>query len=478
MDDPNAQVRDTAMTTLVVIYRYVGDRLRIDLQRKYAIQPNKLQALMERFDKAVENGEMLVPYSQEVPGGVGDEPDRIAPKQKPPVSAKKPALASKPGSATGGGGTLGRTAASRSGAPSSASAGGVDEESFADAFLDVPRISVFSARELEQQLANIRSTISNGDVEWDKRLNALKLIRSLVVAGAKDYDEFLPALKTLELPIQNCVKDLRSQIVREACITISYLCVQLNTKMDRFCETFLPPLILLLGATVKVMSTSAVVCIRFIVKHVPSQRLVPIFIHNLSTKNRDIRRHCFEFLNEMLILWPTFTLERHIAILQQAIKAGLSDADQEARSHSRKAFWAFAEHFKAQADSLLFSLDSSKQKMLHGELGGGGGMSNSSSSSSLNNLNRGARSAYGNSMESLRQGGSAGVGGTSSRTHLASTSRLPQAVGSAQQRRANSAIDMAAAKSSRLKALSRTPSSSYGYGYISPYATPGTGLSL
>lgn len=79
------------------------------------------------------------------------------------------------------------------------------------------------------------------------------------------------------------------------------------------------------------MSTSAVVCIRFIVKHVPSQRLVPIFIHNLSSKNRDLRRHCFEFLNEMLVLWPTFTLERHIAILQQAIKAGLSDADQEAR---------------------------------------------------------------------------------------------------------------------------------------------------
>lgn len=152
----------------------------------------------------------------------GDELDRAVPKQKPPVSAKKPAIASKPSSATGGGGTLGRNTGTRVGAISaSASAGAVDEESFAEVFLDVPRISVFSARELEQQLSNIRATISNADADWDKRLNALKLIRSLVVAGAKDYDEFLPALRTLEIPVQSCVKDLRSQIVREACITIS-----------------------------------------------------------------------------------------------------------------------------------------------------------------------------------------------------------------------------------------------------------------
>lgn len=171
---------------------------------------------MERFDEVVRKGEMLVPYSESA--APADEPDRVAPKQKPPVSLKKPTLAAKPSSAPGGGGTLGRTA-SRAAAP--AQTGGVDEESFADAFTDVPPISVFSARELDQQLANVRATISNADADWNKRLNALKLIRSLVVAGAKDYDEFLPALKTLELPVQSCVKDLRSQIVREACITIS-----------------------------------------------------------------------------------------------------------------------------------------------------------------------------------------------------------------------------------------------------------------
>lgn len=43
-----------------------------------------------------------------------------------------------------------------------------------------------------------------------------------------------------------------------------------------------------------------------------------------------------------------------------------------------RAFWGFAEHFKEQADSLLNSLEPTRQKQLQGEL------SNSSSNNSLN----------------------------------------------------------------------------------------------
>ena len=43
-----------------------------------------------------------------------------------------------------------------------------------------------------------------------------------------------------------------------------------------------------------------------------------------------------EFLDLLLHTWPTHTLERHIAVLQEAIKKGLADADAEARVHSRR----------------------------------------------------------------------------------------------------------------------------------------------
>jgi len=38
----------------------------------------------------------------------------------------------------------------------------------------------------------------------------------------------------------------------------------------------------------------------------------------------------------MMQLWPTQALERHIAMLQDAVKKGISDPDAEARFFSRK----------------------------------------------------------------------------------------------------------------------------------------------
>ena len=38
MSDPNSQVRDTSMTTLVSVYKHVGDRLRNEILRKYSNQ--------------------------------------------------------------------------------------------------------------------------------------------------------------------------------------------------------------------------------------------------------------------------------------------------------------------------------------------------------------------------------------------------------------------------------------------------------
>jgi CLIP-associating protein 1/2 len=67
-----------------------------------------------------------------------------------------------------------------------------------------------------------------------------------------------------------------------------------------------------------------------------------------------------------------------VVVLQEAIKKGVSDADPDARTFARKAYWGFADHFKDQADTLLAALEPNYRRVLQGE------MSNSSSSNSLN----------------------------------------------------------------------------------------------
>lgn len=49
----------------------------------------------------------------------------------------------------------------------------------------------------------------------------LKKIRSLLVAGAPTYDCFFQHLRLLDGAFKLSAKDLRSQVVREACITVA-----------------------------------------------------------------------------------------------------------------------------------------------------------------------------------------------------------------------------------------------------------------
>ncbi|KAJ8951226.1 hypothetical protein NQ318_010253 [Aromia moschata] len=52
LSDPTATVRDTAFNTLVDLYKHVGDKLRIDLQRRNIVPQSKWPHLAARFDEA------------------------------------------------------------------------------------------------------------------------------------------------------------------------------------------------------------------------------------------------------------------------------------------------------------------------------------------------------------------------------------------------------------------------------------------
>lgn len=340
LSDPTSQVRDTAFATLVEIYRNVGERVRVDLQRKSNIPPSKLQIIMAKFDDVRDSGQMLPSANTLLPaastglldqGPLEDEVDRVVvPSNKSSLSATalKRASSAPP---------VRRTVLSASKPPtSSAQAGAVDEESFIRSFEDVPKVQLFTAKDVEDNLSKCRETLMDTSHDWEKRVEAMRKVRSVVIAGAADYDEFYPSLRSLELPFQLSVKDLRSQVVRETCITIAFLSQTLGQKVDHFAEALLSNLINLIPNSAKIMSTSGTVTIRFIIQHTHASRLIPIITTNMASKSKDIRRACCEFLGQLLHTWPTHALERHIAILQEAIKKGISDADPEARASSRK----------------------------------------------------------------------------------------------------------------------------------------------
>ncbi|XP_065332727.1 CLIP-associating protein 1-B isoform X4 [Cloeon dipterum] len=393
LSDPVASVRDTAFVTMVEIYRHVGERLRQDLVKKQLIPATKLPALLNQFDELKNNGELMPSALVEGGSRYDDEPDRVgigtksrsgslprrtfATPGKPGPTGPSSVAGLPPPSATVRRNTSLRRAASSAGGQ----AGALDEDAFIRQFDEVPTAQLFSAKDLDEQMSQLRATIEDVNKDWSKRVDALKRVRSLILAGAADYDDLKEHLRLLEPAFMASVKDLRSQVVREACITIAFLSQNLPNKLDHFAEMLLPSLVNLIPNSTKVMASSGFVAVRFIISHTHVPRLIPILTNCLSTsKAKEIRRACCEFLQQMMNTWPTHTLERHINILQESIKKGIADADSEARLSSRRAFWGFQSHFPEQADSLLNSLDGAYKRQLQME---GPSMSASSSSSSL-----------------------------------------------------------------------------------------------
>ncbi|TRY76804.1 hypothetical protein TCAL_10457 [Tigriopus californicus] len=267
--DPAAPVRDAAMTTLVEIYRHVGERVQSDLERKFQLPQAKLAVLLSKFDELRKSGEVV--ESPPLPDNQRgkDETDLVQSKSltSKARSSSVPAGVRRPGS----------FAVPK--APT-AGAGGLDEDSFTKSFEEVKHVNIFSGRALSEEIAKIKETLSKSSNDWKSRVDALQMVRSLMLAGALNFDEMHNSLRTLDVPFQVSIKDLRSQ----------------NTFSSRF---------------------------------------VPIITCNVTSKSRDIRRHCCEFLDLILHSWPTQSLEKHAHLIQEAIKKGIADADPEARQFAR-----------------------------------------------------------------------------------------------------------------------------------------------
>ncbi|KAF6098920.1 cytoplasmic linker associated protein 2 [Phyllostomus discolor] len=303
----------------------------------------------------------------------------------PKASGNPVNSARKPGSA--GGPKVGAGASKEGGA------GAVDEDDFIKAFTDVPSIQIYSSRELEETLNKIREILSDDKHDWDQRANALKKIRSLLVAGAAQYDCFFQHLRLLDGALKLSAKDLRSQVVREACITVAHLSTVLGNKFDHGAEAIVPTLFNLVPNSAKVMATSGCAAIRFIIRHTHVPRLIPLITSNCTSKSVPVRRRSFEFLDLLLQEWQTHSLERHAAVLVETIKKGIHDADAEARVEARKTYMGLRNHFPGEAETLYNSLEPSYQKSLQTYLKSSGSVaslpqSDRSSSSSQESLNR------------------------------------------------------------------------------------------
>ncbi|XP_075926510.1 CLIP-associating protein 1-B isoform X26 [Petromyzon marinus] len=466
LGDANGSVRDAATLSLVQIYRYVGEKVRLDLSRK-GLPQQRLAALFDKFDEVQKSGNMIATATAEK----GFEEDDCLDGNKPSsaqaqTSFRVPTAKRVPTNTAGASASAAPsrrptlpTAVVRPTSAATAGAGAVDEEDFTRCIEDVTPAQIFSTRDLEESLAKVREVLADDKHDWEQRVTALKKLRSLVIAGATEYDCFFQHLRLLDAALKLSAKDLRSQVVREACITLSHLALVLKNKFDHTAESTLPTLLNLVANSAKIMATSGVVAIRIIIRNTHAPRLIPLLTNNCTSKSVAVRRRCFEFLDLMLHEWQQNTLEKHIGLLVDTIKKGIHDADSDARMEARKAYWGLRGNFPAEAEALFAALEPSYQKALQSQLRGSSSVgslprSDHSTSSSQESLNRPASAKRPLSSPSANATGRATLavctvsGSSKSLTGVPATASLT---------RSRSDIDVNAAASAKSRA---TPPSS------------------
>ncbi|XP_045076828.1 CLIP-associating protein 1-B-like isoform X15 [Coregonus clupeaformis] len=439
LGDPTSQVRDGAMNCLVEIYRHVGERVRMDLGKK-GLPQSRLNVIFSKFDEVQRSGNMILsPVSDKN----FDDDDSVdggrSSSSKGPSSGKKTVSMGsfrKPSSASS------TKSTGRDGPSAASAAGAVDEEDFIRAFEEVPTMQLFSNREMEDAMTKIREVLADDKRDWEHRVTALKKMRSVLLAGAVEFDGFSQQLRLMEAAFKMSAKDLRSQVVREACITLGHLSYILGNRFDHCAESIMPTLLTLVSNSAKVMATSGIAVIRLIIRHTHYPRLIPIVTSSCQSKSVAVRRRCFEFLDLLLQEWQTNSLERNVAVLTETIKKGVHDADSEARSVARKCYWTFHGHFSREAEQLFQALESSYQKALQSHL---------KSSDSIMSLPASDRSSS-SSQESLNrpQSAKSSMGNTLTRTKAA-PSRAPSTPGSLQRSRSDVDVNAAATASAKTR---------------------------
>ncbi|XP_041774304.1 CLIP-associating protein isoform X8 [Anopheles merus] len=421
LGDPAPTVRDAAIQTLVEIYKHVGDKLRVDLKKR-EVPPTKMAILEQKFDETRNDGLLLPSALQAAPsaagGGGHDELDRAAVverptrlvKRTPSATPRKPLFETQ----TAGSGDL------------LLAAGAVSAEVFEASFENVPQLTIFSQRDMDEHMKSINTLIGDNRVDWEKRVEALKKIRSLLMINVQGSPAFVQQLKDLSIAFLDILKELRSQVIREACITLAYMSKVLRNRLDQFTIYILQELINLIQNSAKVISSAGTIALKYVIRYTHAPKIIPILTQNLMlSKSKDIRSSLSEMLGLLFEEWPTKTLEKHNSLLREALRKGMADADNDARRHSRCAFWSFRRHFPDLADNLYGSLDISTQRALERERDNLGTNGTNSMSVSLRGSNSSLNSVSGGVITRAKKTPSSASATSSSASNTATPQQPP-----------------------------------------------------
>lgn len=200
--------------------------------------------------------------------------------------------------------------------------------------------------------------------EWDVRAEAMETVRGLVIAGATATPQWPELVLTLADALKPQVTDLRSSIVRQACLVLSEMSARMGEAFERVALKTFASLLKITVTTIAVIATSGNDAALTVINNSSRgfHRIIPKIIAGTASRSSVMRARSADMLAAVLRGWSRSCLEKHRTELEAAVAALVTDADADARQQGRVALWSFVALFPDREDELMASLDAATRR--------------------------------------------------------------------------------------------------------------------
>ncbi|EGG18435.1 CLIP-associating protein [Cavenderia fasciculata] len=223
-------------------------------------------------------------------------------------------------------------------------------------------------REFERRTMDIIDKLSSSSVDWDIKVNNLLKFQALLGEGVKDLSNFTSLFHKILDPLLTLTKDIRSQLLKEACNTVTTIAQQLGHSFDPYADRFIQVLLKNVIVTIQAIAEASDKCIKNIIASSYSTKILPRFTESLvGGKSAVLRTRCSEYIHLMLQHIPKESLDSKLVLVEPAIKAGLVDSNPDVRATCRQSFLLYASNWPTKANELYKHFDPNTKKAIDKE---------------------------------------------------------------------------------------------------------------
>lgn len=217
---------------------------------------------------------------------------------------------------------------------------------------------VQAENEIEWLIKKIQKT-----EDWDEQVTAINHGMSLVIGGALNYDCFRRGIYTLYTGLLAAATNLRSALLKNACLFITLLAKQMGPKFDTIGE-YITPLSGMLAHGTQIIAESCKFTIIEISKYAYSKKILSSILDLSKSKGSVQRLTSAECLNIITSTWRTEIFMAKWDELSKNLLKLLCDASAEVRYFARSIARNLLEIEPKKTRSLIVNLDSRTLKAI------------------------------------------------------------------------------------------------------------------